>query len=193
MIYELENTDGFAYNLGRVKGKNLPERFAKVINFGYDLAIKQNYDYVIIVGADVMLPNVGVTYMLEAFEDIPEAGMICLHCCYRSPELGPFPMMVPLFEKGKVESTEYFAHKYYEVMAGNGAMMVPRKVFSKLPWRETGYDKPTHLGRKWGGDYQYCIDVREKLGLKVIIRTDIETGHMEEDGKTMCHSGMEVD
>lgn len=190
IIYSQEN-DFTGFDLGKIRG-TLARKFARVVNYGYDIAKGEKYDYTIVVGADVMLPNLGISYMLEAFDDNPRAGLVCLHCTYRAPKIGPVPMVIPLFEKGQVSNQEYLASKYYEALAGNGAMMTPRKVFSRLPWRESGHNKPGYKGLKWGGDYQYCIDVKELLGLKVIIRTDLETIHLEEDGKTMCYSGMDL-
>lgn len=179
-------------NLGWIKNEESKTPFGdvctKVINLGNQAALADGFDYTCVMSADVLLPNVAIAKMMAGYELGLNVGVVCITCYYRSPGLPePIPMVVPLKDENKTEvkldSIEYFKNPFYHAEAGNGAMISPRSVIKKIKWRA-----PRKGSEDWGNDYQYCIDVKEKLDLITIIRTDIECFHLDDETGQLFYS-----
>lgn len=184
-------------DIGKMKGEVKGDILAHVCNYGIDFADRYDWEYVLIVGADICLPNRGIRVLLEAFEKYPDCGIACLTCYLRMDmdkvidnvcqALGMDPQQVDskvpmvLMPEGSSDMTpkEYFKQPWLKALAGDGAMLSPRRVFEKVKWR------PSWEEIEVGSDFQYCIDVYQELGLWTYINTEIYSPHLDEreDGK----------
>lgn len=156
---------------------------SKVYNIGHDLAKAWNKDFVFIVPGDVLLIPDSLFVMVETFRQVPDAGVVCLTCYFRN-KLENMPMVLPLKEVGFVDQETYNKNPIYEARAGNGAMLYRTETAQKVHWRTHDLDPLEGMG----ADYQLCEDIRLQLGLKCLIRSDIEVIHADEDG-TLYYSG----
>lgn len=173
-------------DLGEVQGYETDARVTKksgiisqVYNIGHDLAAKS--DFVFIVPGDVLLTPDSLYVMLQTFNLVKDAGIVCLTCYYRN-KLENMPMVLPLKSIGHVSRELYEASPIYEARAGNGAMLYRTATAQAVHWRTSGLDLDM------GADYQLCEDIRLRLGLKCLIRSDMEVIHADEDG-TLYYSG----
>jgi hypothetical protein len=167
-------------DLGQVVGYSTDQRvtvksgiISKVYNIGHGLA--HGSDFVFIVPGDVLLTPDSLYQMLKTFDLVQDAGIVCLTCYYRN-KLDNIPMVLPLKEIGQVTKELYEASPIYEARAGNGAMLYRSATAQKVHWRTDGPDLDL------GADYQLCEDIRLKMGLKCLIRSDMEVIHADEDG-----------
>lgn len=169
------------------------------INKGYEFAIQGKYDYLLIVVGDIALPEKAIQDMLKPFKKFKDCGISCLTCYFRfegkdidqiskvmmdkAPYMGdPGKIQIPMVigKKDKITSREYTQKKYLKCRAGNGAMMIPRKVFEKLPWR---LKRTRIFDNDFGADYTYCMETLEEFGLWTYINTQIYTPHLYLDKK----------
>lgn len=173
-------------DMGIVKGMPTDPRVTKksgiisyVINEGYEMSEGQ---FNVLIPADVLIPIGTIELMLKTFEMRPDAGVVCLTCYYRNPYMN-MPML--LLEEGEeLDSIQYHSEPIFEARAGNGAMMVSKRVYKALKWRTSD------LGDlNLGADYLYCVDTKDQFGLKTYIRTDVEVFHIDPDGKRVYWSG----
>lgn len=160
---------------------------SQALNIAQGYAIEEKFDYILVVVGDVVLPQNTLTEMLKPFRKFKDCGVSCLTCYMRFEEKNikdfveaaapgqpidnpKIPMVIGL--KKKITSREYGSKKYLKCRAGDGAMMIPRKVFTEISWRLLKKDG------ELGNDYAYCFDVTEKLGLWTYINTTIYTPHL---------------
>lgn len=173
-------------DMGVVKGMPTDPRVTKksgiisyVVNAGYDISEGQ---FNILIPGCVLLPIGTIELMLKTFDMRPDAGVVCMTCYYRNPYMN-MPML--LLEEGEeIDSIQYHSEPIFEARGGGGAMMVPKRVYKELKWRSSD------LGDlNLGNDYLFCVDTKDKFGLKTYIRTDVEVFHMDPDGKRVYWSG----
>lgn len=174
-------------------------------NHGLDRAIEDDYDYALLVQDDIAIPDTCIREQLKIFRKFKDCGIACLTIYHRWSGDGgglegvmskisealegvktlnvdqKLPMVKAL--KGRMDARTYYRKKYIKVLAGDGAMMIPRKVFMQIKMREEKKDG------KYGNDYSYCMDTLEKLGLHTYINTSIYTPHMhlQSDGKKVIY------
>jgi len=198
---QLSKNDLFSvFDIGQIlkKGDYKGSISSRAYNEGLEYAWKYDYDYALLVPGDIAIPDNCIREMLKPFQKYKDCGVSCLTCYFRwSGDRGfqevvdkisevlpslkgqvdqKVPMLIPLDDK-EMNARKYYQKKYLKVRAGDGAMMIPRRVFSEIRMRDHKKDGTI------GNDYAYCLDTLERFGLYTYINTTLYTPHLHLDSK----------
>lgn len=169
-IYNLDKTEDMIVDFDFVKGYDC----ARARNVIAEKAIKGNYDYVLMVDSDIILPAHTLTKMLK------EPKPICLGCYPRkNTKNGTFE----IFKPGQQDYIKTFNYKEIvnhndkiEIKGGGfGCAMIYVNVFKYLTkpfFKYVEYDNGGHLSE----DNYFCSNAR-KAGYKIYADTGVKCGH----------------
>ena len=180
---------------------------AHIFNIGIETSVRLKHDYYAILSGDQLLPENHPAVMTRFLESHPNAGIAASLAFYDFSkkeivdESGQKTYLIPLiiFRQRPDETEEmmkqrkawifanllpypendYTGLEHCEVDAlGTGGAVIPRSVFTRLRFRECVFVKGGE-----GEDIQYCLDIREKLGLKVYIVPTVVMENRYADGQ----------
>ena len=169
-IYNLEKTKDMSIDFDFVRGYHC----ARARNIIANNAINGNYDYVLMIDSDMIIP----AYTLLKMLDDPKS--ICLGCYPRkNTQKG-------VFEIFKLNQRDYInTFNYGEIVGscgkievkggGFGCAMIDVNVFNNLPYpffKYVEYDNGECLSE----DNYFCSNA-EKAGYKIYADTDVICGH----------------
>ena len=169
-IYNLEKTDNMKTDFDFVRGYDCARARNKICN----KAIEGNYDYVLMVDSDIILPSYTLLKMLD------EPKMVCLGCYPRkNTKKGTFEIF-KLNQKDYINTFSYSEitslNGKIEVKGGGfGCAMIDVNIFEKLQRPFFKYVEYTS-GAVLSEDNYFCSNVR-KAGYKIYAETDIICGH----------------
>lgn len=178
---------------------------ARVFNLGMRTSINMGHDYFCVVSGDQLLPESHPSVMTRFLETHPNAGIASSLTFFdfskrviidgESEKTYVIPLIIFRAREGETEAemeqrkkwvfanllphpeNNYTGMEYCEVDAlGSGGAVIPRRVFSKLKFEDGPF-----AGE--GEDVRYCLDIREKLGLKVYIIPTVVMENRYADGK----------
>ena len=169
-IYNLDKIDDMIVDFDFVRGYDC----SRARNIIANKAISDNYDYVLMVDSDIILPAHTLTKMLD------DPKPICLGCYPRkNTRNGTFE----IFKLGQTDYKNTFSYKEIsnlngkvEVKGGGfGCAMIDVKVFQDLPhpfFKYVEYESGATLSE----DLYFCSNAH-KAGYQIYAETDIICGH----------------
>lgn len=169
-IYNLDKIDDMIVDFDFVRGYDC----SRARNIIANKAISDNYDYVLMVDSDIILPAHTLTKMLD------DPKPICLGCYPRkNTRNGTFE----IFKLGQTDYKNTFNYKEIsnlngkvEVKGGGfGCAMIDVKVFQDLShpfFKYVEYESGATLSE----DLYFCSNAR-KVGYQIYAETDIICGH----------------
>ena len=183
-----KNEDG-SVEMFSVTHQDIYRLLAHLFNIGIDFAVEKNFDYFGILSGDQILPPEHPATLVKFLEDHPQAGLASALAYYdfskkeivRDGKVRTYqtPLIIIRQRPGETDEEtkarqDWIYHnllpheengwtglEFVEVDAvGTGGSIVPRKVFSQLKFVDAKF-----VGE--GEDIQFCLDIKNKLGLKV--------------------------
>lgn len=169
-IYNLEKEDWMEVDFDFVRGYDC----ARARNIICNNAIENNYDYVLMVDSDMILPSYTLIKMLNDPEPV------CLGCYPRKNTKTEVFEIFKLGQKDYVDTFNYseitsFTGKIEVKGGGFGCAMIDTKILNDLPhpfFKYVEYDSGATLSE----DLYFCSNVH-KCGYKIYAETDIICGH----------------
>ena len=169
-IYNLEKTDDMIVDFDFVKGYDCARARNKIAN----KAIKYNYDYVLMVDSDVVLPSHTLIKMLD------DPKFICLGCYPRkNTKNGTFEIF-KLNQKNYIDTFNYneitsMTGKVEIKGGGFGCALINTDIFKNLTYPYFKYIQYND-GACLSEDNYFCSNAR-KAGYKIYAETDVLCGH----------------
>lgn len=169
-IYNLEKTEDMIVDFDFVKGYDC----ARARNLISKRAIKDNYDYVLMVDSDIILPAYTLIKMLENPVDI------CLGCYPRkNTKNGTFE----IFKLGQKDYKDTFNYSELVSVSGKievkgggfGCALIRVNIFKDLSYPFFKYVE-YKSGACLSEDNYFCSNAR-KAGYKIYAETDVLCGH----------------
>lgn len=169
-IYNLEKTDWMKVDFDFVRGYDC----ARARNIICNKAIKNNYDYVLMVDSDIILP----TYTLIKMLDDPKP--VCLGCY---PRKNTKKEVFEIFKLGQQDYVKTFNYNEITSLSGKievkgggfGCGMIDVRILNDLPhpfFKYVEYESGATLSE----DLYFCSNAN-KHGYQVYAETDIICGH----------------
>lgn len=169
-IYNLEKTDWMKVDFDFVRGYDC----ARARNIICNKAIKNNYDYVLMVDSDIILP----TYTLIKMLDDPKP--VCLGCY---PRKNTKKEVFEIFKLGQQDYVKTFNYSEITSLSGKievkgggfGCGMIDVRILNDLPhpfFKYVEYESGATLSE----DLYFCSNAN-KHGYQVYAETDIICGH----------------
>ena len=169
-IYNLEKTEDMIVDFDFVRGYDCARARNKICNN----AIENNYDYVLMVDSDVILPSYTLNKMLN------DPKPICLGCYPRkNTKTGVFEVFklgqqdyVNTFDYGEITS---LSGKVEIKGGGFGCSMIDVKILQDLShpfFKYVEYESGATLSE----DLYFCSNARDK-GYQIYMDTDVICGH----------------
>ena len=169
-IYNLEKTEDMLTDFDFIRGYHC----ARARNIIADKAINNNYDYVLMVDSDVILPS----YTLLKMLDNPKP--VCLGCYPRkNTSTGVFE----IFKTGQQDFVDTYSYGEITSLSGKieikgggfGCAMIDVNIFNNLPhpfFKYVEYENGACLSE----DCYFCSNAA-KAGYKIYADTDVICGH----------------
>jgi len=191
----------------RVRHFDIYRLLAHMFNIGIDYAVEKNFDFFGILSGDQILPPEHPATLVNFLQEHPQAGLVSALAFYDfskkeivcKGKVKEYMIPLIIFRQRPGETREqmeqreawtyanllphpennYTGLEYCEVDAcGTGGCLVSRKVFSQLKFDERPYAETGE-----GEDIQYCVDIKNKLGLKCYVAPTVVIKNRYADGQ----------
>ncbi len=144
-------------------------------NFIVKEALKENYDYIFFIDADMVYPEDSIIKLLASGKDIIGGYYIG-----RKEPMNPvhFKQILNVPEMAKIENCITPSNEIVEQAAGGfGGVLVKRSVLEKMsfPWFRCTYNDEDS---SWLGEDIYFFQKASELGLKSYVDTNVKYGHI---------------
>lgn len=151
-------------------------------------AVAENFDYVLMVDSDTVIPEDTIPKMLTVFRDYSNVGAVCGWEMFRANPKTATTFTIeenPRYLTVKMEVQELLSRTTPFKIAGSGfgCVMIDVDVFKKLLDSKIVPFTYEYIpsGKKLGEDLYFCKQVVNTLKMSIYLHPDIACGHIWSD------------